>query len=91
MLLRDLKIVSECEECKGPKFEMTEHIRQFTNPELMRQYGRLLEEFEQNTPFVNDSSTLNTINCQVIFKDLGAGPANMRRLGGPNMLMFHKL
>ena len=41
--------------------------------------------------FVNDSSTLNTINCQVIFKDLGAGPANMRRLGGPNMLMFHKL
>eukprot|EP00091_Calanus_sinicus_P005518 TRINITY_DN15961_c0_g1_i1.p1 TRINITY_DN15961_c0_g1~~TRINITY_DN15961_c0_g1_i1.p1 ORF type:complete len:109 (+),score=2.63 TRINITY_DN15961_c0_g1_i1:256-582(+) len=23
-------------------------------PELMRQYGRLLEEFEQNTPFVND-------------------------------------
>ena len=29
-------------------------MQQYSNPELMRQYGRLLEEFEQNTPFVND-------------------------------------
>eukprot|EP00092_Neocalanus_flemingeri_P001329 GFUD01001420.1.p1 GENE.GFUD01001420.1~~GFUD01001420.1.p1 ORF type:complete len:1228 (+),score=271.17 GFUD01001420.1:445-4128(+) len=54
MLLLDLEIVSESEECKLPKFSMTNHVTQFANPELMRQYGRLLEEFEQNTPFVND-------------------------------------
>jgi len=54
MLLLDLEMVSECEEYKGPKFSMTNHVTQFANPELMRQYGRLLEEFEQNTPFVND-------------------------------------
>ena len=54
MLLMDLEQVSESDEYKGPKFSMTNHVRQFSNPELMRQYGRLLEEFEQNTPFVND-------------------------------------
>jgi len=54
MLLMDLEQVSECEEYKGPKFSMTNHVEQYSNPELMRQYGRLLEEFEQNTPFVND-------------------------------------
>jgi len=54
MLLMDLEQVSESDEYKGPKFSMTNHVHQFSNPELMRQYGRLLEEFEQNTPFVND-------------------------------------
>ena len=54
MLLMDMELVSECEEYKGPKFSMTNHVQQYSNPELMRQYGRLLEEFEQNTPFVND-------------------------------------
>jgi len=54
MLLLDMELVSENEECKGPTFSMTSHIKQFANPELMRQYGRLLEDFEQNTPFVND-------------------------------------
>jgi len=54
MLLMDLELVSECDEYKGPKFSMTNHVQQYSNPELMRQYGRLLEEFEQNTPFVND-------------------------------------
>merc|ERR1719312_1115190 len=33
---------------------MTNHVRQFSNPELMRQYGRLLEDFQNNTPFLND-------------------------------------
>eukprot|EP00090_Calanus_glacialis_P039865 TRINITY_DN6942_c0_g1_i1.p1 TRINITY_DN6942_c0_g1~~TRINITY_DN6942_c0_g1_i1.p1 ORF type:complete len:1224 (+),score=288.91 TRINITY_DN6942_c0_g1_i1:40-3711(+) len=54
MFLMDLELVSECDEYKGPKFSMTNHVQQYSNPELMRQYGRLLEEFEQNTPFVND-------------------------------------
>merc|ERR550532_3506060 len=39
---------------EGVELDMTHHMSQFANPELMRQYGRLLEEFEQNTPFVND-------------------------------------
>merc|ERR1719275_429212 len=29
-------------------------MSQFANPELMRQYGRLLEDFQNNTPFLND-------------------------------------
>ena len=29
-------------------------LLQFANPELMRQYGRLLEDFQNNTPFLND-------------------------------------
>jgi len=54
MLLLDLEMVSHVDECKGPKFSMTKHVKQFANPELMRQYGKMLEDFEQNTPFVND-------------------------------------
>ena len=33
---------------------LTTCLMQFANPELMRQYGRLLEDFQNNTPFLND-------------------------------------
>ena len=33
---------------------LTPLMMQFANPELMRQYGRLLEDFQNNTPFLND-------------------------------------
>ena len=33
---------------------MTAHIQQFANAEMMRQFGRLLEEYEKNPPYVND-------------------------------------
>ncbi|XP_065343763.1 protein timeless isoform X3 [Cloeon dipterum] len=39
---------------KGSSFNMTEHIRQFSTPEMMLQYGRLLESFHENGKFVND-------------------------------------
>ena len=54
MLLVDLEMVSESEELQGPKFNLTEHMKTFANAEMMRQFGRLLEEYEQNTPYVND-------------------------------------
>ena len=55
---------------EGVELDMTQHMSQvndrtllismliillqFANPELMRQYGRLLEDFQNNTPFLND-------------------------------------
>ena len=54
MLLLDLEMISESEDLQGSKFNLTEHMKQFGNAEMMRQFGRLLEKFEQNTPFVND-------------------------------------
>ena len=54
MLLLANENVSESERRVGPRFDLTQHMKQFANSEMMRQYGRLLEEFEQNTPFVND-------------------------------------
>ena len=54
MLLLDLELVSESDNLKGPKFNMTDHVKQFANAEMMRHFGRLLEEYEKNTPFVND-------------------------------------
>ncbi|XP_059481526.1 protein timeless isoform X2 [Neocloeon triangulifer] len=35
-------------------FNMTEHIKHFSTPEMMLQYGRLLESFRENGKFVND-------------------------------------
>ena len=53
MLLLDLE--SGCQNnTKGLKVNMTQHMAQFANPEMMRHYGRLLEEFQKNTPFLND-------------------------------------
>ena len=40
---------------------LTTCLMQFANPELMRQYGRLLEDFQNNTPFLNDC--IFTVNC----------------------------
>jgi len=54
MLLLDLELVSDSENLKGPKFNMTHHVKQFANAEMMRHFGRLLEEYEKNSPFVND-------------------------------------
>merc|ERR1719264_1579905 len=54
MLLLDLELVSDSENLKGQKFNMRSHVRQFANAEMMRHFGRLLEEYEKNTPFVND-------------------------------------
>ena len=54
MLLLDMEMVSESDRLRGPKFNLTDHIKQFANAEMMRQFGRLLEAYEQNTPFVND-------------------------------------
>ena len=36
------------------KFNMTDHVIQFANAETMRHFGSLLEEYERNTPFLND-------------------------------------
>merc|ERR550532_2310639 len=54
MLLLDLELVSDSENLQGAKFNMRSHVRQFANAEMMRHFGRLLEEYEKNTPFVND-------------------------------------
>jgi len=54
ILLMKLEEVKGCEEYIGPPFDMTEHVRQFANTELMRQYGRLLDDFADNPPQVND-------------------------------------
>jgi len=56
ILLLDLEKTSASHQHQAdePLFEMPEHVMQFANVEMMRQYGRLLEGFEQNTPFVND-------------------------------------
>jgi len=54
MLLLDLEMISEAEDLQGLKFNLTEHMHHFGNAEMMRQFGRLLERYEQNTPFVND-------------------------------------
>lgn len=53
MLLLDLESVSSGSEVV-PSVDMTQHMAQFANPEMMRQYGRLLEDFPNNTPFLND-------------------------------------
>ena len=53
ILLLDLESAS-LKNADGPKVEMTQHMAQFANPELMRRYGQLLEEFQDNTPFLND-------------------------------------
>lgn len=54
MLLLDLEIVSDNEQIPGASFNLTAHIKQFANAEMMRQFGRLLEEYEKNPPYVND-------------------------------------
>jgi len=55
MLLMDLESGAANDELRtGPPLDMTKHMAQFAEPELMRQYGRLLEGFQANTPFLND-------------------------------------
>jgi len=51
MLLLDLE---ESQTSDDIYFDMPDHVSQFAHPDMMRQYGRLLEDFEQNTPYVND-------------------------------------
>jgi len=56
ILLLDLEKTSgrKPDAPRDTSFDMPGHVLQFANVEMMRQYGRLLEGFEQNTPFVND-------------------------------------
>jgi timeless protein len=55
MLLLTLESVTHRDNpIEGVELDMTHHMSQFANPELMRQYGRLLEDFQNNTPFLND-------------------------------------
>jgi len=54
MLLVKTEEAKDCPDYIGPPFDMTEHVRQFANAELMRQYGRLLEDFSNNSQHVND-------------------------------------
>lgn len=57
MLLLTLENVTQNDnpaEGAVAELDMTQHMSQFANPELMRQYGRLLEDFQTNTPFLND-------------------------------------
>jgi len=55
MLLLTLESVTHRDNpIEGVELDMTQHMSQFANPELMRQYGRLLEDFQNNTPFLND-------------------------------------
>jgi timeless protein len=53
MKLEEVK--NGCKNYVGPYFDITEHVRQFANTELMRQYGRLLDNFVDNDAQTNDS------------------------------------
>ncbi|XP_041978876.1 protein timeless isoform X2 [Aricia agestis] len=52
ILLMCLDTVMRSSDYKGTT--MVEHIRQFSTPEIMQQYGLLLEDYEGNGEFVND-------------------------------------
>lgn len=53
ILLMFLDSIMQLPDYKG-NGTMVEHIRQFASPEIMYQYGLLLEDYEGNGEFVND-------------------------------------
>jgi len=53
-LLEKMELMEGYEAYLRTPFNMTDHIKQFANKELMGQYGRLLDNFSNNTPKVND-------------------------------------
>ncbi|XP_032510677.1 protein timeless isoform X2 [Danaus plexippus] len=53
ILLMFLDSVMKLPQYEGPN-TMVDHIKQFASPEIMHQYGLLLEDYEGNGGFVND-------------------------------------
>lgn len=53
-LLQKIELVEGYGAYLGAQFNMTEHVKQFANKELMGQYGYLLDNFSNNSPKVND-------------------------------------
>lgn len=49
-----LIFLENCSNSQKPHTSMTEHIRQFASVDVMRQYGLLLECFEENGEFINN-------------------------------------
>ncbi|RXG59557.1 Protein timeless [Armadillidium vulgare] len=47
-------IIQEPSESSEAAFDMIAHIKQFATMDIMRQYGRILENFNKNSEMVND-------------------------------------
>lgn len=54
MLLLNLEDVADSPNYVGPPCDIPEHIQQFANVEVMNQYSRLLVQYQENPPQVND-------------------------------------
>ncbi|CAH0726687.1 unnamed protein product, partial [Brenthis ino] len=78
ILLTFLDNVMRSPEFKGSNI-MVEHIKQFASPEIMYQYGLLLEDYESNGEFVNDC-------IFTLMHHVGGELASLIHLFQPNIL-----